>query len=196
MKVNVKITSPKTLVFNKIQGSNGFSHILVTKGNEIYYDRKFSSQQDCAKMNIPDKGVYTVQINNIVRVSAIPLKKSKAQILLPPPEKDLKKTMGKYKIIKNNGIGRTPMCISTARKVIYYNDRYEKMPVYARKLIFFHELGHRYYYTEAYCDLYATKRMLEAGYNESTCVKTLKDVLGRDAESIERIESVLGQLQS
>jgi hypothetical protein len=55
--------------------------------------------------------------------------------------------------------------------------------------IIYHELGHYLYKTESYCDLYATKRMIEDGFNPSQCVYSVNGCLTHD-KSIERKDNV------
>ena len=55
--------------------------------------------------------------------------------------------------------------------------------------IIYHELGHYLYKTESYCDLYATKRMLEDGFNPSQCVYSVNGCLTHD-KSIARKDNV------
>lgn len=47
--------------------------------------------------------------------------------------------------------------------------------------IIYHELGHYLYKTEAFCDLYATKRMLEDGFNPSQCVFSVNGCLTHES---------------
>lgn len=194
MRVKILIKNPTTIYLNSVKGKLLSSIKLLKADGKIYYERKFTKPVNFAKFNIPDLGAYVLFTDNDCIVQRGVLKKSDKIIDLPDPEKDLKKTLGKYQFILNNKIGSTPACISTDRKKIYYNDRFLNLPIYAQKFIFWHELGHRFYFTELYCDLYATKKMLEAGYNESSCVNSLKDILKRSPQDCERIGGILGAL--
>lgn len=43
----------------------------------------------------------------------------------------------------------------------------KELPTPARTFIYFHELGHYYYTTEEYCDLFSAREMLKRGFNPS-----------------------------
>ncbi len=50
---------------------------------------------------------------------------------------------------------------------ILFDKSFLTKPLYEIWFIFYHELGHKLYYTEHKADLYAAKRMFKHGFNES-----------------------------
>jgi hypothetical protein len=188
MKLLIK--KPTTL---KVVGS--FNSIVVLKDNVVFYQRVFDKTRNEAFVNLPDVGVFDVKINGSnIKIGLTDLVKSKKIINLPPIQKNTKLTLGKYQIIKKRGFDGSPASIHTTDKKIYLNDRFFELPIYAQKFIMFHELGHRFYSSEFACDLYATKKMLEKGYNESSCVLSLSNVLRRTPFNTKRVENILGDL--
>jgi len=57
-----------------------------------------------------------------------------------------------------------------------------------KMFIIYHELGHYMYKTEKYCDMYATKRLIEDGFNPSQCVFSVNGCLSE--QSKERKENI------
>lgn len=188
--MQVLIKKPSTVL---VEGS--IIAIVVITENSVFYNRKFDKVQNKAKFNIPEKGVYDIKIvGKDLKCKIVDLEKSKKIINLPPIQKNTNLTLGKYTIVRKRGFEGSPASISTKDKKIYLNDRFYELPIYAQKFIMFHELGHRFYISEYACDLYATKRMLQKGYNESSCVKSLSDVLRRTPFNTKRVENILGDL--
>lgn len=190
--MNVVISKPSTVAVE------GFIlYINVMLNGQIYYHRKFDKPCQKAQFNLPDVGIFEINIGGkMIKADILPLIFSKKSINLPPVQKDTKKTLGRYTVKKIRGFVGSPAMISTAEKKIFLNEAFYELPIYAQKFIMFHELGHRYYYSEFACDLYATKQMLKKGYNESSCVNSLSGVLRRTPFNISRVQNVLGDLKS
>ncbi len=53
---------------------------------------------------------------------------------------------------------------------ITLSDKLMRYPLYVSKYVYYHELGHQFYWGEEDADLYAAKRMLEEGYNPSQVI--------------------------
>lgn len=83
---------------------------------------------------------------------------------LPPKEKDNKK-VGKFKINITENPNKASIFINSGN--IYLDRGISKMPKPVWVFILLHELGHYFYYTEHYCDLFASRIMLKNGYNPS-----------------------------
>jgi hypothetical protein len=66
---------------------------------------------------------------------------------------------------------------------IQIKSRAEKM------FVIYHELGHYMYKTEKFCDMYATQRMIEDGFNPSQCVFSVNGCLSEASK--ERKENIL-----
>lgn len=190
--MNITINKPSTVAVEGLILS-----ITAELDGRIYYHRRFNKPCKNAQFNIPDKGIYQLSITGkVLKIDVMPIVYSKKNINLPTIQKNTKETLGKYTIKKLRGFVSSPAMISTKEKKIFLNEAFFELPIYAQKFIMFHELGHRYYYSEFACDLYATKMMLKKGYNESSCVNSLSGVLKRTPFNISRVQNVLGDLKS
>jgi hypothetical protein len=68
--------------------------------------------------------------------------------------------------------------------VILFDNSIMSKPLYVKYGIYYHELGHHFYKTEKYADLYSAKRMLEKGFNPSQVGRAFLDSLSE--KSIQR----------
>lgn len=87
-------------------------------------------------------------------------------IQLPKKEKNF--------VVKNNytfTLGKNPnkASIKIFEGEILMDESFKYEPIPFATFVAFHELGHNYYYTEKYCDMFATNEMLKRGYNPSQC---------------------------
>lgn len=159
-----------------------------SKGS-IYYERIFKNATDRVFVNIPDKGKYS--FNPLpVAFQRTPLKIfAKIPKVLPPPERDNYLRIKKIKIIIDDSMDNrgTPAKINSETGQIHVIPRWFDIPVYRRKFILFHEIGHLRYKTEEFCDLYAAVQMLKRGYNESSCIYSLTRILKKHPANLERI---------
>jgi hypothetical protein len=82
--------------------------------------------------------------------------------------------------------------VDWAKKMITFDNSFItcELPVIYGML--YHEMGHQYYDTEKYCDLFACNMMLQKGYNESQCGKW--PLLSLSHEQFERKEFIINQL--
>ena len=135
--------------------------------------------------NLP-AGVFYVEKGNIKR---IPFKQRKF-IKLPKRERFLKvpKTI---KIIKRNN----PMKAVIYKKegLIYLDPKIFELPRFCFDFIKYHELGHYYYSTERFCDLFAAAKMLHKGYNPSqiyAAIEYLNEGSETTPEMKERIDYI------
>jgi hypothetical protein len=191
--MKLTIIEPSTIILQGV--INGFK-VINSKG-KIYFERDFEKSVGECKINIPDVGEYDLRLNGRpMNLTILPLEKSKKVINLPPTSKNLSETLGDYDLKFRDTFEGSPASISTKDKKIYINKKFAELPVYVQKFIYFHELGHRFFFDETACDLYATREMLKRGYNCSGCVRTLRDVLTRNPEAMKRFNAVLGQLNN
>lgn len=71
----------------------------------------------------------------------------------------------------------------------------EKAPFAAVKFIVFHELGHYFYKTEKYCDLFACACLYKLGYNTHDCLFVLGHILNKTEKNFERYKFVFNVLK-
>lgn len=162
----------------KVDEKQGFKtsdkriRIYDQEGNLFYFrdhDRSF-----CV-FNLP-KGVYKTT-NDLHRV---PCRKYKLP-QLPKRERN-----GKIPKRKDLSIIYTSnphkASIYREKKLIIFDNEFKRLSIPQRIHAFFHELGHYYYSTEAYCDLFATREMLKIGFNPSQVYWSINGTLS-DASS-------------
>lgn len=156
------------------------------------YDEHFapfyiiSKKGKTIEFNLP-KGTY--HTDNSLKVLSSPVKYNvpalpKAEKQMTPPsniEIVWMENPNKCSILLNTGL-------IVCSPYIKSKSRAEQM------FIIYHELGHYLYKTEKYCDLYATKRMIEEGFNPSQCVFSVNGCLTQD-KSVDRKENVFNFAQ-
>lgn len=194
LEKGIGVSVPSTI---KIKSTPCKRVTLFTTDGRIYYDRPFEKPQTDYQFNIPDSGDYIAKLDceGIISEHIFGLEPYTKKILLPAKEKTGSKMTG-YDIIYNPNITSTPACVNVKTGIIYINDKFKSFPIYAQKFIIQHELGHRFYKTEQFCDIYATYKMLQKGYNQSSCVQALRNTLKRSSLATDRIETVFGALKS
>jgi hypothetical protein len=85
---------------------------------------------------------------------------------LPEPEK--KVVMKRIKI--NRVVNKNKASIDVRSGNTYLDSKIDDTWSTAKKVfILGHELGHNYYVTELFCDMFSAKKMLENGFNPSQC---------------------------
>ena len=108
------------------------------------------------------KGVYYSD-NEIFKISQ--LKDNFNSFKLPKRERDLKHNFDIFKIYFSNNPSKCT--INHIDKTINFDKSFKDKPLYILHFVLSHEMGHNYYKTEEYADLYAVKQMLKMGYNPS-----------------------------
>lgn len=159
--------------------------IYEMNGN-IFYSSDFVNKiQDGKRLffNLP-AGCYTyegifIKLDNPVKHKSIDL---------PNPERFLANK--KYKIIFGNNPNKCTIFYSTG--IILFDNVFKDAPLYVKYGIYFHELGHHFYKTEKFADLYAVKKMLDYGFNPSQIGRV--SIFGLSSESMERKDFVIKKL--
>lgn len=169
----------RKLVINQITGFTTVLPFKIVDERKIeFYSSDFTnaiSKGERLNFNLP-KGVYFydgsfTKLNKPVEHKPIEL---------PPFERNFPKR--KYKIMFGNNINKCT--INHLTGVILFDNAFKIAPKYVLVDIYLHEMGHRYYKTEHLADLYATKRMLEKGFNKSQIGRSI--VVSLRSENIER----------
>jgi len=162
------------LVISKKTGfvANSPFTIYDERGKIFYSDSFTEKLQKFGKVyfNMP-KGYYSLT-GKIYRLNN-PVKHRK--IKLPPFERHFKER----KLEIQFGTNPNKASIFWKNNVILFDNSFLEKPKYILFDIYFHELGHRFYKSEHLADLYATKRLLQLGFNKSqigrSIVSTLSD---------------------
>lgn len=82
---------------------------------------------------------------------------------LPPIER--KKPIKKFKIIFAYNPNKCSIYYNLG--FIIFDNQFKKAPIYQIYDIYYHELGHHFYKTESFADMYASNQMLKIGFNPS-----------------------------
>lgn len=134
--------------------------IYDNKGNEFYSDSftDHISKREIVKFNVP-AGVYNYE-GKFVK---LPKPVEFLNIVLPPKQRNIRTR--KYKIVFGDNPNKCT--IFYERGIILFDKQFENSVLYLKYGIYFHELGHHFYKDESKADLYATKKMLDYGFNPS-----------------------------
>lgn len=159
---------------------------------QVYYFRYLDGKTPRIKFNIPDAGRYTGNVPfEVVKVASIEIPKRFP--VLPKPDRDRWKPIKmKYNPKMNT---TTPIRIFTDTGVVEYNDRFVSFIQPVQKFLIEHEKGHFFYSDEQNCDLYALVNFLRMGYNQSTAFYSLKNILSRTNENLQRLKAIFSNIQ-
>lgn len=114
------------------------------------------------------------------------------KLSLPPREKlNSLPDPSKLKIYKGNH-NHKAFIVTGTNEIIMSNEMMEQLTPQIHA-IFLHELGHYYYKTEVYCDMFAFNKMIEYGYNPSQIsflTKTLSNHPANHSRKIKLLKKV------
>lgn len=138
---------------------------IFDKNKKLFYSDDFTdslNKYGYVKFNLP-LGKYYV-IGNIFKLNA-PIKFD--LIKLPKPERNILKK--KYKIL----FGENPnkCSIFYEKGIILFDKKLKDFPLYVLYFIYYHELGHLFYETEKFADIYSVNKLLKLGFNPSQIVR-------------------------
>lgn len=111
---------------------------------------------------------------------------------MPAPEK--RTLQKKYRVVYVPS-NPSPASINVNRGVIIYNEYFTNLPYVFQDFILAHELGHRYFNTEKYCDLFACRELLKKGYGKHVALYCLRKTLKNRQTREERYNYVLGKIK-
>lgn len=190
--MQVSVNKPSTVYIHFIQTPRLFN--LCDSNGGLYYFRYTDGKIPRIKFNIPDPGNYTSDTNFVVD-KIVPIEIPEKLPTLPAAERDRVKP---YKIVHNPNLQGSPVVIYTQRDpiIIETSSVFYEYPSPVRKFLLLHELGHRFYKTEEYCDLYALINFVRMGYNPSTGYYALIKILGRSKKNVERVKYMFKQINS
>jgi len=150
-----------------LEKKTGFSTILPFKifdsKGVYFYGSDFTdkiSKGLRVNFNLPF-GEYEVDGNLIQLENPVNFKLVK----LPPHERNFETK--KYKIFFGNNPNKCTIYHDKDNPRIVFDLSFKDKPLYVKFCIYFHELGHQYYKTEKYADMYAINKALDFGFNKS-----------------------------
>jgi hypothetical protein len=178
----LNVSKPET-VYIKFNGNLPRKFELRKQNGELYFERYLDGKTPRIKFNIPNAGTYVTK-NNFDIVKRIPIEIPVTEFTLPPPERDRIKD---FVIIDNPRLHNTPARVFTHEGVIEKGSQFRKYTQPMKVFFLLHEVGHFYYKTEEYCDLFALYHFLKMGYNMSTAMYCLTLVLRRNKQNKDRV---------
>lgn len=149
---------------------NGNPIVILDCRNKIFYDSRRVNNR-VWEFNLPE-GVYTVEAGKISkRVNPVEFNK----LPLPKPERYKRDNPEHFEIVFTDNPNKCT--VDWTSKQIIYDNQFKQSELPIITFIYFHEIGHRFYKTEQYCDNYAYNRMLDAGYNPSQIAIPFVEIL-------------------
>lgn len=155
------------LEVNKPKGFfSPFDVKIYTLDGEIFYQKE--AGEGGLFFNLPVGDYLTA--NNLIESFFVNYELPK----LPKHEKR-NNGVGKFKVNIKNNPNKASIFVATGK--IYIDPEIMKQNKYVWVFILLHELGHYFYFTEKYCDLFAAREMLKNGYNPSQVARAIDEGL-------------------
>ncbi len=167
-----EIASPSTVTVRFKNDLLPATFTLHDSAGALFFFRDIPKGRLEIKVNINKPGTFkfnTGLIDNIEPIKIRPL-----NIVLPPYERNREKP---YKVFFNPGLTQTPARHHTATGRIEVGPLFKKQIKPIQRFILLHEQGHFFYQDEHKADLYAAKKFIEEGFNNSTAMYALTKVL-------------------
>lgn len=150
------------------------------------YFRYMDGKTPRIKFNLPVEDTYTCNVPfDIVKIVTVEIP---ALPQLPPPERDRYK--GEPDIIYDENWTESVASCFTDENIIVHGPAWAALIPPIRIFIDLHEVGHMFYVTEEFCDLFAYVNFMRMGYNRSTAFFSLSKVLKQSEQSVNRIRSI------
>ena len=137
--------------------------VIVLDSNGFpFYD--FVFKKPPYKFNLP-RGKFFV--NQRVKMLPKPIKFP----VKPLPKREFKNRRFPKRWKVKYGNNPNKCTVNYATGTLFFDNAYKNCPRVIKDFIFCHEMGHKFYRTERYADLWATNQMLKKGYNPSQVLK-------------------------
>ena len=159
----------------------------------LYFFRNLTPNNYKIKVNIAKADTFTTNVECFIKV--LPFEIVDIKEKLPPKEKDCFHKHFKYRFNKN--LNGTPARNFYREGVIEISPKFLTLPYPVQVFIICHEIGHSYYHDEEKADLYACKLYLKLGFNGSTAIHSLTDVLNfKSYKNKDRINKLFNYLKN
>jgi hypothetical protein len=189
MQENIIVNSAST-VYIAFTSEMPKLFLMIDADGDVEYFRYMDGKTPRIRFNIPVPGSYTFNCPFSL-VKMVPIEVNYNLPVLPSPERDrLKEPV----IVYDPGWTISVASNFTEEGVIVHGPGWLALIKPIRLFIDLHEVGHFFYRTEQYCDLYALVNFLRMGYNRSTAFYALTKVLGRSPEAMDRIKSMFSTI--
>lgn len=189
MPHTLRNNKPSTYIVRLFENANRF--VVYDSKGKIYFYRDLPNGLREFKVNIPDEGIYTFNNKALVKQKPIEINYKAERINFPRKERNRAK---KFYFTYDANETTSPALIYTGTGEIVRGRKFKELSKPMQIFILLHELGHFYYQTEEFCDLYALYHFLKMGYNPSTAMYCLVDQLRRNPNNDKRILSLYNEL--
>jgi hypothetical protein len=187
--MNTFKTNGRATIYITFSDENPMS-IDVTLLDKLYFFRDLGGKFPQIKFNVNHAGTYSID-TDCKTIQVKPIEITPLDIQMPEPERN---RMKDFTIVYNPNLKGTPARNFSQTGVIEYSDIWKQLPFPVRLFILLHEIGHFYYKTEKYADLYAAKAFIDNGYNQSTAIYSLTKVLHESPANLDRIYSLFNNI--
>ncbi len=184
-------TKEKATVYIRFTHETPRNFVLHNDMGKVYYFRKLDGKTPRIKFNILHPGYFTSETPFEV-VKIVKLELPGILPTLPPHERERNKP---FKIVYNPALFHSPARIFTHLGIVETGPAFLEMPKMIADFIMWHEVGHFYYETEEYCDLFALVNCLKRGYNRSMCYYSLSRILKKSPANMARLKSLLQNIE-
>jgi hypothetical protein len=161
--------------------SNDLKIRIYDNNMDLFYSH--DRDQGATFFNLP-KGTY--RTTNKIYICSHPRKYKLPQ--LPPKERN-KKVPNTLQIVYGNNPHKASIYFDLNK--IFIDNSIKNLSKPQKRHIILHEIAHYYYKTEQYCDLWAAREMLKAGYNPSQVFFSVYGTLSNSPDSVNRKEFIL-----
>lgn len=163
---------------------------VTGSGGVVEFFRYMDGKTPRIKFNLPISDTYSCNVPfaivKIIPVEIPPLPS------LPPPERDRYK--GDPQFVYDPSWTVSPASNFTEEGLIIHGPEWMKLIPPIRLFIDLHEVGHFFYKTEEYCDLYAFVNFMRMGYNKSTAYYALSKVLKASPGQVARLKTIFSTI--
>lgn len=172
---NIELTFPKVMYNFKIKLENKPYYVRNSKGLtklnlNINHSGDFFINHKPIQVNFSERKIYTHFVD------------------LPNREKNINHKP--IRLIFNEELLHSPARIDVKTGIIEYSSDFLKLPILWQDFIILHEIGHHYYKTEEYCDLYALKNYIDNYGNPSQAYYSLSKVFKRPEYQVNRLKNL------
>jgi hypothetical protein len=187
----IDITGPST-VYIKFADTMPHTFLVYMSNGVVEYFRHMDGKTPRMKFNLVRPDTYTTSVPvEVLKIVGVEIPKLPE---LPAPERDRYK--GEPDTLYDPNWTVSPASIFTDENLIIHGPLWKAQIPPIRFFIDLHEMGHCWYVTEQYCDLYAFVNFLRMGYNRSTAFYALSKVLRSSPANIERLKNILSNIQN
>jgi hypothetical protein len=184
MQLSVK--KPCT-VYIKFSGAIPGRFELRKPSGSLYFFRKTNGNMPRIKFNMPRAGNFISNVPFEIVKIVTPIEIPTNFPTLPKFERNRVRDVD---FQDNPTLTGTPARIFTQLGIIEKGQNFYTFPEPIRVFILLHEIGHFYYKTEEYCDMFALEHFLKMGYNKSTAYYCLEEILNESEGNIKRLKEL------